>query len=397
MSYAEEVVLNVLALDKAFTDYELFHAYLGPRRLRERAARIPVARARQALERLREDLETAGIPDEAPDYRRTYYRDFLGCVLAQVDTFVLRRRGRPFAQRVESLMAAPVPRPFALEAGLRRLKAELREAGFRSVQEYRRAKKQVRFQRRTQLADYVYAIVDDVTAQLTRRGAPAFPADLRRLLSLSRLRVVAPRADEPPCFYRYEGNYRGTLGLALERDFSEPFVRAFVLHEAMPGHHLYYLLKQDQLDRGGADILAGTDTFYSPENPINEGLAVCADMSFGRMLDPMTHLGVQVEKFLHRVFYNAWHQVNVARSRLDARLLRLLREELDFAEPVLRQKLAYHTRSARYYTPVYSLGIAAVERLAPVLGPERLHLLYRQHSINTLRKLRLRHAPTRRP
>jgi len=34
----------------------------------------------------------------------------------------------------------------------------------------------VRFQRRAQLADYVYEIVDEVTTQLTRRGAPPFPA-----------------------------------------------------------------------------------------------------------------------------------------------------------------------------------------------------------------------------
>jgi len=65
--------------------------------LRERAARIPVARARGALEELLEGLDAAGIPDEAPDYRRTYYRDYLRCVLAQLDTFVFRRR-RPFPE-----------------------------------------------------------------------------------------------------------------------------------------------------------------------------------------------------------------------------------------------------------------------------------------------------------
>ena len=394
MSCAEEIVLNVLALNKAFKGYELFHAYLGPRRLRERAARIPVARARGALEELLEGLDAAAIPDEAPDYRRTYYRDYLHCVLAQLDTFVFRRR-RPFPETLASLMASPVPRPFRLQADLAPLKAELRRAGFRSIHEYRKARAPVRFQRRAQLADYVYEIVDEVTTQLTRRGAPPFPGGLRRLLARSRLRVVIPRPDEPPCFYRYDGDYRGTLGVALDRDFSAPVVRAFVLHEVIPGHHLYYMLKQDQIDRGDADALVGADTFYSPENPVNEGLAVCADMSFGPMLDPMTHLGVQVEKFLHRVVYNAWHQVNVGRSRTDARLLRLLREEVGFKEAEIRQKLAYHTRSARYYTPVYPVGIVAVERTAPLLGPDRLFLLYRQHSANTLRKLRERHATHR--
>jgi len=101
--------------------------------------------------------------------------------------------------------------------------------------------------------------------------------------------VVIPRPDEPPCFYRYDGDYRGTLGVALDRDFSAPVVRAFVLHEVIPGITCITCSSRTR-SIAGRGRPGRRGHLLLPENPVNEGLAVCADMSFGPMLDPMTHL-----------------------------------------------------------------------------------------------------------
>lgn len=385
MTVTEEIVVQVLALDKAFEDTEFFHVFLGPSRLRARARRISPEKACAALVRLRDELPSSGLPDTWPDFRQTYARDFITCVLAQADIFVWKRR-RPFLQATSELMAMPVPGPFALHEELARMRTRLREAGYTSVAEYNRLKPKLRFSSRRDLVAYVQAILDEMSERIASQCAHLFPFDLRSLLERSRVTVEVPRADDPPCYYRYRGNYAGAVGIAVGHEFSEAWVRGFVLHEVLPGHHFYYLLKQRQFDEEG-DLLVGADTFYSPENPVNEGLAVCADRFFGPLLEPMVDLAVQVEKFLHRLYFNAWRQVNVQRRPVGSRLLDILRHDCGYDEGFIAGKIAYHTREARWYTPVYPLGIRLVEEATERLGPDRRALLYRQHSAGTLRRL----------
>ncbi|MBI5240057.1 MAG: hypothetical protein HY926_06265 [Elusimicrobia bacterium] len=377
MTFAEEVLVNTLALDRAFRGFEFLHVCLAPERLRRRARRVSPARALARLRELESDLDSSGLTDEAPRFRRTYARDFLRCVIAQAETFVYEKR-RDFPDTVRLLMAAPVIVPFDLERELVRFKALLRRAGFSSAAEFNRSKRKVRFLSRRQLSDYVLDFVDRTA---TRLGS------LRRLVAQGELRISVPGKGDPPCFYRYEGRGRGTLGIALETEFTENFLHNFVSHEAVPGHHLYYLIKQRRVDEGRTDALDLVDTYYSPENAVNEGLAVNSDRLYGQVLDDSSQLSAQVEKFLHRVFYNCWHRVNISRRPPETRALEILRREMGYSEPLLRSRLRYHVREARYYSPVYPIGIAAVERAARRLTRGELPALYAQQSVSTLDRL----------
>jgi hypothetical protein len=331
------------------------------------------------LARLREleaAVDSSGLSDESPRFRRTYARDFLGCVIAQAETFVYKKR-RSFPDTVRLLMAAPVIAPFDLDRELAGLRAELRRQGFPSVAEFNRSKRRVVFRSRRQLADYVLDFVDRTAAKL---------GSLRRLVAQGELRVAVPGKGDPPCFYRYEGGGRGTLGIALGAEYSENFLHNFVSHEAVPGHHLYYLIKQRRVDEGRSDALDLVDTYYSPENVVNEGLAVNSDRLYGQVLDDSSQLSAQVEKFLHRVFYNCWHSVNILRRPPDPKALAVLRGEMGYPEARVRERLRYHVREARYYSPVYPIGIAAVERAARGLARKDLPALYAQQSVATLEK-----------
>ena len=376
----EESLLRILALDRAFRDCEFIHANLLPAGLMRAARRMSPARAFEELGRWRPE----GLSDDYPDFRRTYWEDFIDCALAQAEVFAFGRR-RPFVRTLTRLMATPPPPPFDLEAELERLSAELRRMGYSSLAEYNRKKRRVRLRSRREMVRLLEGIVRDVSDRLC-----ADPG-LAPLLKRSRVRIVTPRPGEPPCFYKYEGDYRGVVGIASRREFAEAYLRGFVYHELLPGHHLYYLLKQRQFETEG-DPLVGLDTYYSPENPVNEGLAVCSDLLFGPLLDAPARLAVCVEKFLHRVFYNAWHSVNVRRRGVGKDVLALLRGEGGYGTGFIRSRLAYHTREARYYTPAYPIGVRLVEKTAS--GLEDPRLLFRQHSARTLKRM-TRHAPAR--
>jgi len=390
MTFSEEALVRVLALDKAFKDTELFHVYLGPSRLKALAKRLDPARACADLRAMLEGLPASGLKDEYPDYRRTYARDFIVCVLAQADAFIFRRR-RPFAGLMTELLACPPPGPFDLDRELARLRPALREQGYSSIADYNARKPKIRFGSRRRMTAYVRGILDEVSSKLASRCRRLFPFSLKPLFERSRLRIVEPGRGMPPCFYHYDGACSGTVAIALQREFSESYIRGFVLHELVPGHHLYYLLKQRQVEEEG-DPLVGADTYHSPENPVNEGLAVCSDRIFGAVLDSRSALAVQVEKFLHRTFYNAWHAENILRRGVPQRLLGILRREAGFGEALIRQRLGYHNRQARFYTPVYPLGIHLVEEASRRLDPRGRLLLYRQHSANTLKRLLSDHA-----
>lgn len=385
MTFAEEVLVNTLALDRAFKDFEFIHVSLAPARLRGRAVRIAPARALARLRELQDGLEASGLPDEAPRFRRTYARDFLACVLAQAETFVLKKR-RDFPETVRRLMAAPILPPFDLERELVRFRSLLRRKGFKSVAEFNRSKVKMRFASRGQLCDYVLGFVDEVAAKLSRRCGRVFGCDIKVLVSGSGLRIETPRKGDPPCFYRYEGGGRGVLGIALEAEFSENFLKNFISHEAVPGHHLYYLLKQRRVDLGRTDAIDLVDTYYSPENVINEGLAVNADRLYGQVLDNSSDISAQIEKFLHRVFYNCWHRRNIQAREPERAALRILRGVMGYSEARIAGRLRYFVREARYYSPVYPLGIRAVERLARGLSMAELPALYSQQSVSTLEK-----------
>lgn len=388
MDYAEEVLVCALALDKAFEAYEFIHVYAGPARHRRQAAKLTAEAACARLKLLAGRIDDSGVADEAPRWRRTYLLDFINCALAQYEVFVQKKRA-PFAGTVERLIAAP-PRPqFSLDRDFSALKKQMRALGFRSMPEFERSKKTLRFTTRAELNGHIAGTLEKLAGRLAKRCGGAFGFDLRRALAPANLRLSAPRAGEPDCFYRYDGAGRGTIGVAMRGEFTGNFIENFISHEAVPGHHFYYLVKQHRLDGGGTDAIDALDTFYSPENAVNEGLAVCADRLFGPLLDESEHFSNQAEKFLHKAMYNLWHTVNIQGRAPDAGILRLLRDEFGFSRERLAARLRYYTRDARFYTPAYPLGIAAIEAFPEGLPLSQIPLLYQQHSVKTLGRLAL--------
>jgi hypothetical protein len=175
------------------------------------------------------------------------------------------------------------------------------------------------------------------------------------------------------------------VGLVYSKNVSKKFLKGFVRHEGVPGHFLYYCIKQYLADNGKTDAVSLIDTFYSPENCLNEGLAVCSDLIFSKLIPPQERAEVEAEKLLHNIFYNLWYSLNIE-SRNVSLEQKLLTEYFNLRGGPERL-IKYFTKDERYYTPYYPYGIYYAQKYIPKIKKENIGFLYHQHSVNTLKKL----------
>ena len=385
MDIASEIAVNALALDPAFREYELFHAYLGPAALKRRAKAIKPHDAALRLNEILQNGETEALPDVFPFFRRTYAEAFLDCLCAQHDIFVKKRR-LPFAIATHRISACELPGAFNLEKELAALKKTLGTSGFKTIAQFRKNAPRIKFSSSSELADYALEKADALSAFTQKRLGRHIPG-LAALLKRSTLIIEPPKPGEPPCYYRYLGNYKGALGLSAKSDFARHYVHAFIMHEVMPGHHLYSLIRQHLADTQPQDALFQLDTFYSPENIINEGLAVNGDLILGEFCPQETLLSSQIEKFLHKVLYNAWHGRNLGAGQIPKNCKKLLCGEAGFTAAETQEKLSFYAKQEKYYTPVYPAGTRLVSDFIQKHGLGALAFVYGQPCHAALKKI----------
>jgi hypothetical protein len=380
---AQKILLNLLALDKGFEQYEFYHCFLGGKNTIKKASSINFGDAYLFLKNTLADIDRLDISDGFPYYRKTYIKDLLACVIAQADKFVYNRKIR-FVKLEEALTASPILPPFDIARSFAAADKKIKALGFGDIRAFRRLEaervngfKEVKKYSRLCVEEFLQAAVS---------YAPLFKQfDLKAIINKMQIKIVNEAVNGSPCFFKYEGNYKGTMGLARTKDVSKPFLRGFVMHEGVPGHFLYYCIKQYLADSGLGDALTLLDTFYSPENCLNEGLAVCSHLVFDRLVAPWQRASTEAEKVLHQIFYNLWRSANIsmAETSLERRLLARDFNLLGGPERLTK----YFVKNEKYYTPYYPYGIYYGENIIPKIKKENLGFLYQQHSVNTLKKL----------
>ena len=120
MKIEEQILVNILALDKGFEEFEFIHSYLGDPAYKKQAAGISVA---GGYEQLKTILKCGlnEIEDEYPYFRRTYIRDLVISVLSQADVFVFKNDPgsfQPFVERLQGFTTLP---PYDLDLELSRV------------------------------------------------------------------------------------------------------------------------------------------------------------------------------------------------------------------------------------------------------------------------------------
>ncbi|MDR0645640.1 MAG: hypothetical protein LBG46_01220 [Elusimicrobiota bacterium] len=378
-----KILLNILALDKGFEEFEFYHTFLGKKELSKQASLIPIENACSFLKETLKDINNLGIKDEFPYYRKTYIRDLLKCVIAQTDFFVFKKK-IPFKTLEKDITAAPILEPFNIQKEFEQSSKKIKDLAGMTIKQMRLAKyEEVNCFK--ELKKYVSKIIEENIYLLNEYNVLFSQFDLAAITSKMKIKIVNEEANGSPCFFKYNGNYCATIGLAYSKNVSKKFLKGFVRHEGIPGHFLYYCIKQYLADGGKTDAASLIDTFYSPENCLNEGLAVCSDLIFTKLVLPHEQADVEAEKLLHKIFYNLWHSANI-KDKSTSLEYKLLKEYFNLSGGPGRL-IKYFTKDEKYYTPYYPYGIHYAQKYIPKIKKENLGFLYHQHSVNTLKKL----------
>lgn len=382
MTLDRQILLNVLALDKAIKEYEFVHVYMGPLELSEEAGKIPPESAREQL-LLSLDLLDGPAGSSFSPSRKIYIRDLVMSVLTQADHFIFDKPMKSVQEVVERLMGTRICPPFDIDHELQDLAGFVNAEGYASIPQYRSQKNIICFNSPAGFSDFLKQTIESLSAMTARKYGSIFHHDLCGIFDRSSISIEFT-SGEPPCYYRYNGNYQGVVGISYRESFTDADIKNFLAHEVLPGHHFYYLLRQWSLDHEKTDLLHALDLFYSPETVINEGIAMNSDLIFRDKLEPEIAISLKIEKFLHKLFYNCWHQVNIEFEPIDPYYLMILRNEFDFPFETIESRIKYFTSDARYYTPCYPLGSFYIENF--ILNNDELELpiLYQQHSVSTL-------------
>ncbi|MBU0504505.1 MAG: hypothetical protein ABII18_00310 [bacterium] len=384
MNIDQEILVNILALDKGFEDFEFVHSYLGPEDIKKYAEQIPVKKAYLRLKELKNHVADC-FTDEFPYYRQTYIQDYIDSILAQTELFVFNQEPKYFKSFVERLLGMQTFPQFDLDQELNEAVQIVKQQGFQSIKDYQSRRQEIRFQHDYQLKTCVRQIMKEQTDKVIRNTEHLFDFPVADLLKQSKLRIEASKPVDPPCYYYYRGQFNGTVGLQMKKKYHKDYLTNFLAHEVLPGHHFYYLIKEHYLKSRNTDLLMSIDTFYSPENLINEGLAVNSDLLLDENNDPYVVSMLCLEKLLHKIYHNAWYQVNIEKQSISPEIENIVCHEIGLKDAQMR--LEYFTQEAKYYTPSYSHGIYYVENIIKKCGKRVISFLYGQHSVNTLGKL----------
>ena len=381
-----QLLVNLLALDRLFQDYEFIHCYIGPAQYKNQAKKIPPEQALKDLEKLSNNLSE--IPNVYPFYRRTFIKEMLSSAIEQAHFFCKGKKVRSFKDQVQTLLGAKVVPPFNLDDELEKTKKYIKKAGYNSISQFMKNRPKIKFNNINEIQRYTYNYIDQITAIMNASYSKVMPIPPKELMSNAKLVVEEACIPNLPCYYFYKGNGNGVAGVTLKKEMSETYLKGFILHEIMPGHHFYYLMKQHYIDnKCNIDHIHYIDPFYSPENTVNEGLAVNGEEILFDSLDKETLAGVKLEKFVHKILYNAWHSVNIKKDNSLKDIQHLLQNKIGFTKESSAQKLDYYTNLEKYYVASYPIGTDHVQKIIQQIGHNNLHMLYTQHSVSTLNLL----------
>lgn len=387
MKIEENIIKNILAVERHIKEYELIHAYFGPPRILKEAKKIKIKDAYNYLLNIRGKLKNF-IPDRFPHFRKTYYEDLINSVLAQTELFVFNKKKKhKIKEAVEAFFAVKLPPPFNLEAERIKMFAELKSAGYLSIKQFSESANPLYFK---DLADFKGFIDKEIkrSFKMIKNGfGKNFKADLEEVFSKSKLFVEVPGRDMPPCYYYYKSKYRGATAVDLKKKLSDVYIKSFVAHEISPGHHFYYLVRENMYKNKKIDIAASLDTFYAPETIINEGLAMSVDVLFDDILERSVKIKGLAEKYFHRVLYNIWYSYFILKKSYKKYTHILFKDFLLKKDDVKFWINYYIGNDWKYYAPSYAVGSYYVDKFLNKYGTQNAHYLYGQQSVNTLKKL----------
>lgn len=387
MQITENIVKNIISIERHIKEYELIHTYFGPPEILKEAKKIKIKDAYGYLLGMRGKLKNI-IPDEFPHFRRTYYEDLIGSVLAQIEIFVFsKNKKHKIKDAVEAFFAVKLPPLFKLEAERIKMFAGLKDAGYLSLRQFRESMSPLSFKGTPDFKRFMDKEIKRSFEMIKNGFGKYFDADLKDVFSKSKVSVEIPGKNMPPCYYYYKGGYAGATAVDFKNKLTDVYIKSFVAHEISPGHHFYYLIRENMYRNKKTDIAAALDTFYAPETIINEGLAMSVDVLFEDILEKGVKIKGLAEKYFHRVLYNIWYSHFILKKSYKKYTSALFKDFQLKKDEVKFWTDYYLGNDWKYYAVSYAIGSYYVDRFLKIHGIKNARYVYGQQSVNTLKKL----------
>ncbi len=385
MEIAHDLVKIILSLQDFFEDYELIHIYMGNHQVPDsiRSFEELKKQLQCMLLRVREE-----VPDEFPHYRATYFEDFITSIVCQIEYFLEKQYTDDMNAIIYALYALDENsiKPFDLSASYDACNMLLKNAHIHSFEEFHNKKTRQTFTR-NELSKHIKKIAS-VLIRETYVRYNGYLHNLKEILPQNiyqQITVNFYKKGSPPCYYQYQGNYKGEIGLAIQDNFKDTYLFQFLCHECIPGHHLYYLLKERAVEVGGDDLFA-LDTFYSPENLINEGLATTTYLMLQDAVPPLIRIDMEIEKIFHRGIYNCWYDYYFQQKNNVENYIAFF-ADLGLPGDMTLPHINYFLHELPLYTPSYAKGQFLIEDFINQHGESSIKYCYNQHSPRSLRKV----------
>lgn len=379
----DRILVNLLALDDLFQNYEFIHCYLGPLKYRESAIKISPNQALKNIKNLSSNL--VEITDVYPFYRRTFITELLQSVIKQVDVFCDKVKKQNFQDLIQTLIGTTLVSPFNLDIELNDVNNYIKKTDFKNIPSFLMNREKIYFNTIKELEKFIYDYIYEIIAKMDKIYSKRISVSLSKLMDNIDITIEESKIKHLPCYYFYKGERKGVVGITLKNELNVSYIKSFILHEIVPGHHFYYLMKQSDIDNNQiCDSICFIDTFYSPENTVNEGLAVNAEIILDNQLDNDTIASIKLEKLVHKILYNAWYAANIYKKNNLGAFKNILQNEIGFDSRKADEKLKYYIDLEKYYVASYPIGAEHVQKIIKQIGKKNIYKLYKQHSVKTL-------------
>ncbi|MDR1684699.1 MAG: hypothetical protein LBR90_04500 [Elusimicrobiota bacterium] len=197
----QDILINLLALEKGFLDYEFYHCFLGDKSLLKAAARINFDDAYLFLKNTASDIDNLDIEDAFPCYRKTYIKDLLACALAQADKFVYKRK-IPFTKLEEALTSSKILPPFNIRREFALADKKISALAGCTIEELRKRPAPL-LNGFKEIKKYARNILED-NLQAALGYAPLFKQfNLKEIINKMQVRIVNRAPNGAPCFFKY--------------------------------------------------------------------------------------------------------------------------------------------------------------------------------------------------
>lgn len=395
LSISQKYVVLALAADAYLKEQSVVFHYFGPNKLKNYAKDLKKSGLKELVSDLH-DLESEAaleMADSYPLFKRTYLISMIRSIRGLLAFGGSNLSGEPLLAAVSTVLGMNPPFPYDLNALQNELSSALGSHGYSSYDEFKLDMKAVTSCNSFELSDeYIDNLIGLLKDECIEKILPELFCGRRLIpvLKASKIKIVGEKKGQPECYYRYNGKGCGEIYLSPHHRKNRLAAIRTIMHELLPGHHLYGLYREMLHDLGYLGEESTIDLLYSAETPVNEGIAEIAplflmesfDAETRRMLEVMTSM----EHYCKKLLYNVWYHRFVEQKMSEDEAASYIRRVGNVDDEKIDSWLKFVDEWRLYY-PSYPVGITSIKKCVETASVKSLSNLYLPRTVSSILKM----------